>query len=654
MFTIMQPGKRSILAVTVSAASMGIAISEVRAQDALGSGNALDRNTRIGSGGVNSALPPNPYAGRNAVVTGEVVGGREFRGRVGYTAPGDFRGATGSDELFRFRADSAWSNPAVITLGTTTYDQLRFGQGLGVIELQRASTAATPLRVQQVPKPVSFSELAESRMRYDNVALSTLSATRMQNAADPTTLALARSTEGESVALTASPVRGLTIDRFNPQWSALGLSEYDQMRAREEGGFEPGPADEAGPQALPGEAGGVKPVPSKPGTTDQRGRKPGEKEGEASSPNKVGAEFETRFENLRTDPRVETGVNDEHRVQGEAQTDYAQVLQRIVDRYAHGEGSNAKIDPALLRKMDEQYQTLRDKLASKAAAGQPQIDPRTGRPITKPTGAPIQSATPGSIESSTHPGRPTQQETGKPSTTANPPDRETNPPKRGSDETGVPATPDTSKNPDVLADIGKSKEPERKPIDVSEIGDALRHGQKVERLSSEEQGRLNELMVAAEEQLRKGEYMAAEERFQRALRFSPGHPMAMAGAANAQLGAGFYLSSALTLRRLFSDHPEMIDTTYVGGLLPDASRLEAAVKALRSRMEAPADRASFALLLAYIGRQTTDRAMMDEGLKVMEKEAADDPLPPVLRSIWLSEPEKQKPSTPESPATPEK
>jgi hypothetical protein len=46
---------------------------------------------------------------RNALVTGNVIGGREFRGDVGYSAAGDFRGRLGSDDFFSFQRNSAGS-----------------------------------------------------------------------------------------------------------------------------------------------------------------------------------------------------------------------------------------------------------------------------------------------------------------------------------------------------------------------------------------------------------------------------------------------------------------------------------------------------------------------------------------------------------------
>jgi hypothetical protein len=87
------------IALSVAAALLGA--RDVDAQ------NALDRNLQQGSGGVNQQAPL-PYAidGGNALITGNVTGNSGFRGNVDYVAPGQFQGNVGSDDLFRFRAQS--------------------------------------------------------------------------------------------------------------------------------------------------------------------------------------------------------------------------------------------------------------------------------------------------------------------------------------------------------------------------------------------------------------------------------------------------------------------------------------------------------------------------------------------------------------------
>lgn len=79
------------------------------AQDALGDGRLLDGNTRIGGSRVNSRSASSIAANiryQNAIVTGNIAGGRYFRGDLGYTAARDFRGATGGDLVFDLDRDA--------------------------------------------------------------------------------------------------------------------------------------------------------------------------------------------------------------------------------------------------------------------------------------------------------------------------------------------------------------------------------------------------------------------------------------------------------------------------------------------------------------------------------------------------------------------
>lgn len=170
---------------------------------------------------------------------------------------------------------------------------------------------------------------------------------------------------------------------------------------------------------------------------------------------------------------------------------------------------------------------------------------------------------------------------------------------------------------------------------VDQLGPVLRHGQKLDRLASPDRARFNELMSSAEEALAAGEYFWAERRFDRALRFTPGHPLASAGLGHARIGAGLYASAAFTLRRLLVEHPEMIDTTYAPQLLPNSVRLDAVVRALGQEVaEAGRDQASLGFLLAYIGHQLGDGDLVDRGLSAMASATPGDPLLPLLRQVW--------------------
>ncbi|MFG0258575.1 MAG: hypothetical protein ACF8GE_11795 [Phycisphaerales bacterium JB043] len=110
------------------------------AQDALGTGNALDANTRQGSYGRNTARRDfaTELRYRNAVITGNAPGGFSFRGDVGYGASREFRGSLGSDDLFGFRRDTYLSS--MLSLGG---ENLRSSDALFIqSQLQTTGTTA--------------------------------------------------------------------------------------------------------------------------------------------------------------------------------------------------------------------------------------------------------------------------------------------------------------------------------------------------------------------------------------------------------------------------------------------------------------------------------------------------------------------------------
>ncbi len=96
--------KHLALAVAAMVACCGQAMAQNRAG---GDGRALERDLRVGGGGL--APRANFYDEvqlRNAIITGNVGGGKAFRGNVGYTAPNEFRGRLAGDSTFSFRRDS--------------------------------------------------------------------------------------------------------------------------------------------------------------------------------------------------------------------------------------------------------------------------------------------------------------------------------------------------------------------------------------------------------------------------------------------------------------------------------------------------------------------------------------------------------------------
>lgn len=131
--------------------------------------------------------------------------------------------------------------------------------------------------------------------------------------------------------------------------------------------------------------------------------------------------------------------------------------------------------------------------------------------------------------------------------------------------------------------------------------------------------RVGQNLIAAER------YFDAEERFTQALTIRPGDVDAQVGRVHAQIGAGMYLSAAVNLRTLLMDHPELVSVRYAANLLPSVDRIgevaaefraaAAAVRVENPTMAAIRRARAAGLLMTYLGYQTNDRALFEEGLE---------------------------------------
>ncbi|MCA9282386.1 MAG: hypothetical protein H6812_01050 [Phycisphaeraceae bacterium] len=237
---------RPSIALLLIAAAVAMPASEAAAQNALrvNNGSALDANLRVGSGGRN--IRPRSFSDelnfRNAIVTGNVAGGMGFRGDVGYTAPLDFRGDTGSGDQFGYRADAFYSGLA--TRNIRGIDALRtqlqfttFGQTSGV---------AGPLIINRPDTGVGASgfntagaqPLSLNIDQFDNGSMRSISAMRVQTALGPELLARLINDQGDKRVVTGSEIEGIRlrpdtteampeppptrIDRANPNAEPVG------------------------------------------------------------------------------------------------------------------------------------------------------------------------------------------------------------------------------------------------------------------------------------------------------------------------------------------------------------------------------------------------------------------------------------------------
>lgn len=517
---------------------------------AMGSGNLLDSNTQVGAGRANNQSTPVDYNSRNLLVTGNVAGGRGFRGSVGYTADTDFRGTTGSDATFKFEADSAYSNVA-FNSSSLSRDRFLVAQGLGAFEYRREST---PIGVDAQR---SAMDQPDSRMRLDRANTAMALGRLNYEVGEDRTVATGTGAAGEPIRYIVSPLRGLQTERLTDPVVRSGLSLYEQARARQEIAEGLAKPEDFLPRARAIERGMM--------------------------------DTQVRPTDIGELSRVQTQVFS----QG-----YLDILKSVDSAAAKTTGDESATLDRVKRDLDEmaklrvpgaidlkKLEEDRERREQEAATKQPTPAEQTG---TAPTEQPA--------------------------------------------ETGAGGVKATDREVEREEDREKIR---GKLMTVDEMAEVLRHGKTLSTLSREDKRRVDELVRLGEAALKAGNYFAAERRFLQAQDYRSGDPLIEVGMAHAQLGAGLYLSASLTLRNLFKTHPELIDTKYDRALLPAPDRLDSALKLIRERVGAGEDRPNYGFLLAYIGHQTGDKALVEEGLGFVKGNESLDTYGALLRGIWL-------------------
>jgi hypothetical protein len=471
------------------------------AQYELGGGDVLDANTGSAYGGRNLPAAVQDFRSRNLLITGNVVGGRGFRGTVGYTAEYDFRGGLGSNDLFVERANSGLSSPRLLE-ASRTLERLRYGQYRGDIEFRRAGRGASlgSLGEQRVvPRP-----MIDDRINLDHFAISSTTSAIYEAKGDGRIVGILQDAEGQRLVAHASSLFGVQVVPTEKSGQLRGLTSYDMARAAQDA--EAGRSSRAMGEAFQVGFGDFRP------TNQRRDADP------------LTSRVEPQMAPQQVGPALEPT--------------YREILQRIEERYAAtARPEPTEGEPRELVPFNEQFEQLRVRL----------------------------------------------------------------------------------------------------PAGLEKLTAPLRHGTQVDHLTTTAQSRFQELVASGEQKLRAGEYFWAERRFERALRFTPGHPLATAGKGHAQIGAGLYAPAAATLHRLLTERPEMIDVRYGQELLPSRVRLNIAVERLRQLLAEERDRALHAFLLAYIGHQVDMPELVREGLELMGESSPGDPLHAVLQQVWLAD-----------------
>lgn len=605
---------RTTLRIPTLLAACGLlaAADFASAQNALGDGRGLEREMG------NAPRPTRTFRDevnlRNAIVTGNAPGGASFRGDVGYRAPGEFSGNLGSNDLFSFRRDTALGS-AVATGRIRGNDAIRYqfeyaGGGSRERDFnpfisRDGAGSATRGSLGDDYRPARETRSNTFQTLPGSGTLRSTSAFEVGRALSPTSVGRQLLSDGNMRSVTASGLRGVIYTT-----DVSESSRDDRRRSNDLVGriSDPTQARERAP--------GTERAVDRPRTAyddlrDRLDRQAGADDADRQ-PGGLGSDAsDTSGTSGRgTEPGADnnSGTRSDPNRDGRSPSDSI----RPDDPSEVGlPGSPMRGRPSGPEARDGQI-NWKDRLAEIRRGLREQEQRESSG-----------SAKTGTIgrTSGTDPAR----------TTGTDPEDRTAPGGRISSDTfnairaaGVP--------------VDNLISPLRDDSDRRDV--FARH------------------MRSGQAALASGRYFDAEEQFSHARELRDADPSAMVGRLHAQLGAGMYRSAAINLRQIATEHPETLGMTYRGVLLPQPERLDS-IKSDLSELIQPASpekldlamKREAGLLLAYLGFQQGDSALVERGLRAMQSTAErvganDDALGQLLRGVWLGgEASESQPAT---------
>lgn len=562
-------------------------------QNALGSGNALDANSRVGSNGINGpGRDINAIIRQaNAVVDGTAVGGRQFRDAGGIRSGSTFRDSLGGDSNFVFQRDAALSglttsrgrSSDLLAAQSALYTGNTVPQGFADDLLQQRFAAATTGASLGSLRSTSQREWDKSRQ--------------------PSVLGVITAKDDSRRPVTFQPLRGLSF------------SDRDQTDVLPGSPLERPARFSLDMSRLDADANRANQ------TTDRRVNPDGSPRNPTDDPSKT-----ARPGNALESGQISTRVDE------------------IDKRFAAARAETIRTDAATAA-------------AAEAAGTETRPGPgaRTGT-ATKPAteGKPGSSGSAETNRPGSDPGieqlRQGLYQTRKPKTTPrgdpSAPRPGDVPPKMNPDGT---VNRSGSRSAATAAERNATQVP---PVGSPLLGenlstiDTLRkmaQGKPLPSLSEKprtESDWYNIVMARGQELVNTGKYFEAEEVYTRLLAAKEGDSMARIGRVHAQLGAGAYLTAGKGMVELYRDRPQLVPTRFEeAGIMPRAVAA-AAAKQLELELDKPGSAigSEAAVLLAYLGFQYDQSSWLTRGLSEAPKRADDFNRPVILllEEVWKS------------------
>jgi len=582
------------VAVTLGGLVAGQTLGQYRVGD---DGRALDANNRVGSGGLNEGGARMPYgygALGNNIVTGNVTGGREFRGFVPYTDPRAFRGPTAGGLSDRFIRQSSGAPFGGVPNNNAQVVQPFYGDSRAVPPppgfVEQAPGTSGYIPAPQITRQPNDLRLGQT-LDIPTTALPQPGQLYLPGPVDP-------STQTSSL-ITASPLYGVR------QWDMSEQANQDFLR----GDFA------AGTTLLNGvrvDAAMLQQMRRELQQTLQQNL-PQELEGQ---PGAEGAGEATRGFSLAQPmgQPMEAVQNPSLATSAAIRAQTGSVA--ISGDLRTGEGTRQRLLTARPSRISTQYSQLEERLkryravqelGDQAASRQFVEDMRRKQQEQQGTAARPGGTAPAQGVAGSTPGA-------EPQTPAAP---------------GIgpaAATPSQTPSPRRVEIPGSVTAPPSTPLPKPPQIKSLAEGVQAKGLA--------DLLAEAEKQMKAGKYNSAIEQYDLADQVAPNNPWILLGRANAELGQSYYRRAEEHLRQAFTADQALLMGQYDLRTLLGNERLEFLVQDLKeiARNEPREPRPVF--LLAYIAYNTGNERLAAAYLDLAEKRSNNDPFYQMVRKHW--------------------
>ena len=584
-----------------------------------GNGGALDSSLQQGSSS-NAPRAKQDYRSRNLVVTGDVAGGRGFRGSVGYTAADDFRGATGGETTQAFRANAATTSARSLAaipmndrfsvatgIGATAYRRDFVTSGIGSTTASGAVSGTSRAGWDSsLTTPTAQYAANNSRMQLDMMTRQSATAMDLSSMYQPTTLSMMQTADRRPLRIIASPFIGIVAVPGSDMIESLNLGIYGSalMRADLRSGR----------------------VNSK---KLQRSYLSGlvSMNSDEDSAMATGAKLDSKLLSPAAEApkqRIDTrqGMRQITQV-AQVITPYDRILTGVGNRYKRSQGEvveeDTPVDTVSLRETGAIIQSLRDGFDMRPALPVDETERMLGSRTAKSS---------------------TGQETTQPLIT------ETFSPSGATDSPNAPKIDNSKPAKSSPTDSSKPEAKQARRLTGDEAYLLMAHGQTMSQLDGGTKEALDTMLQAGDQSMRGKHFLTAEKAFITGSLIAPSNPLPIAGLANSQVAAGLQISAAMTLRRLFMTWPEMIDTKYSLDILGSKERLQEIAADSLKMSEGSKYATDYGLVVAYIGHQLGDATLMEKGLTIMALNSNEQGLTEGLRVIWM------RPTNPSAPVVP--